>query len=395
MKKGFIDKLIDRIDRIEPGDARQVMLRLVAEKGFLEKVFEALQEGMVVIDPDGLVLYLNGAAARLFALDEEKALGQPVATLLDGLEVSDWSRFADAAADGKVVTRDLELFYPENRVLNLCLAPVQAHDGQAPVASVLLLRDITSDRKLTEEKLESERVSTLTTLAAGVAHELGNPLNSLTIHLQLLERKLRKEADPELAEELGSMLGVAQGEIKRLNFIIEQFLGAMRPSSPQRALVRINDLIQDSVRVLEPELKDRQLSVVLELHAGIPLLDVDSEQIRQAFYNLIRNASQAMSEKGCLLVRSDLDDDWVHVTFTDDGKGIPAGNIGRIFEPYFTTRETGTGLGLLIVRRIVREHGGEIEIQSEEGQGTSVIVHLPRLLRGVRFLEDKTGQEED
>jgi len=395
MKKGFIDKLIDRIDRIEPGDARQVMLRLVAEKGFLEKVFEALQEGMVVIDPDGLVLYLNGAAARLFALDEEKALGQPVATLLDGLEVSDWSRFADAAADGKVVTRDLEVFYPENRVLNLCLAPVQAHDGQAPVASVLLLRDITSDRKLTEEKLESERVSTLTTLAAGVAHELGNPLNSLTIHLQLLERKLRKEADPELAEELGSMLGVAQGEIKRLNFIIEQFLGAMRPSSPQRALVRINDLIQDSVRVLEPELKDRQLSVVLELHAGIPLLDVDSEQIRQAFYNLIRNASQAMSEKGCLLVRSDLDDDWVHVTFTDDGKGIPAGNIGRIFEPYFTTRETGTGLGLLIVRRIVREHGGEIEIQSEEGQGTSVIVHLPRLLRGVRFLEDKTGQEED
>lgn len=377
MKSSFFDKIVKRMDRLEPADVQRYLLRLVQEKGFFEKVFEALQEGVILLDGEGVVTYVNRAACGFFGFDREVIVGR---SLAEGIRGFDWELLAKS---GGSVSRDLEVFYPENRYLNFYVTAIDEHED---LGFVMLIRDITQTRKLTEEKIESERISALTMLAAGVAHELGNPLNSLTIHLQLLDRRLRKLKAAE-AGRLREMVEVAQGEIKRLDFIIGQFLAAIRPTHPQLQRVQLNELIEEAVKFLAPELKQHKVEVRLDLTRSLPLMPLDANQMKQAFYNLIRNSTQAMGEGGRLTISSTFTDYEVRLTFADTGKGISGENLSNLFQPFFTTRKTGTGLGLLIVRRIIREHGGEIELESREGEGTKVNIYLPRVEKQMRFLE--------
>jgi PAS domain S-box-containing protein len=368
-------------------------MRLLREKGFLEKVFEALEEGVIVLSRDGQATFINRAAARLFGIAPVEALGRPLDEIIPGL---DWRSMASDPR--RSVSRDLEVFYPENRYLNLYAAPI-LDEGDTPGAHddewlgfVLLIRDLTQTRRLTEEKLESERLNALTLLAAGVAHELGNPLNSLHIHLQLLERKLRKSA-PQAYDAVREQLDITRGEIKRLDFIISQFLSAIRPTRPQLDPEDINQLIREAARFIEPEIRDRRLHLKLQLREDLPLIQVDAGQVKQAIYNLVRNSIQATPAGGELTVRSDFDDYEITVAITDTGTGISAQDMGHVFEPFFTTKKSGTGLGLLIVRRIVREHGGELEIKSAEGAGTRITIHLPRGAKPIRMLPaGRTGE---
>lgn len=376
MKSSFFDKIVKRMDRLEPADVQRYLLRLVQEKGFFEKVFEALQEGVILLDGEGVVTYVNRAACGFFGFDREVIVGR---SLAEGIRGFDWELLAKS---GGSVSRDLEVFYPENRYLNFYVTAIDEHED---LGFVMLIRDITQTRKLTEEKIESERISALTMLAAGVAHELGNPLNSLTIHLQLLDRRLRKLKAAEAAR-LREMVEVAQGEIKRLDFIIGQFLAAIRPTHPQLQRVQLNELIEEAVKFLAPELKQHKVDVRLDLTRSLPLMPLDANQMKQAFYNLIRNSTQAMGEGGRLTIISTFTDYEVRLTFADTGKGISGENLSNLFQPFFTTRKTGTGLGLLIVRRIIREHGGEIELESREGEGTKVNIYLPRVEKQMRFL---------
>lgn len=386
MKPSFLDKLLSRLDRVSPEQVQSVLLRLIREKGFLENVFEALQEGVLILTPDGMVTFANRAAGQFFGHAPEAMAGRPLHEIIVGLQ---WDALISDTT--RTISRDLEIFYPENRYLNLYVAPIldegelPGPEDDLPVGFVLLARDLTQSRKLTEEKIESERLNALTLLAAGVAHELGNPLNSLNIHLQLLERKLRRSS-PEIHDAVRDQLEVARGEIKRLDFIIAQFLSAIRPTRPQLEPEDINQLLREAVRFLEPEIKDRQLHLKLELHSGLPLLRVDATQMKQAFYNLIRNAAQATPPGGRITLRTDLSDYEAVISITDTGSGISPEQMGHLFEPFHTTKKHGTGLGLLIVRRIVREHGGEIAVESTEGQGTRIIIHLPLGPRPLRML---------
>ncbi len=386
MTPSFLDKLLDRLDRVSPDQVQSVLLRLIREKGFLEKVFEALQEGVIILTPEGQATFVNRAAGRLFGVEPAAAAGRPLSDIIPGIS---WPVLVGDGA--RSVSRDFELFYPESRFLNLYLAPI-TDEGDQPIPEddkhlgfVLLVRDLTQTRRLTEEKIESERLNALTLLAAGVAHELGNPLNSLNIHLQLLERKLRKSS-PQAHTAVRDQLEIARGEIKRLDFIIAQFLSAIRPTRPQLELEDLNQLIRDAARFLEPEIADRRLTLKLELRADLPLMRVDPGQMKQVFYNLIRNATQATPPGGKIAIRSDLADYEVVVTVSDTGAGIPPEQMGHLFEPFHTTKEKGTGLGLLIVRRIVREHGGEIAIESAEKKGTRIRIHLPLGPKPVRML---------
>lgn len=376
MRSAFVDKLIKRMDRLEPGEVQHMVLELLREKGFLEKVFQALQEGVILLDTEGCVTYVNRAACQIFGLQAEQVLGQRLAQGVRGL---DWS---ELLKPGTVVSRDLEIFYPENRFLNFYITSI---DDDQPMGFVMLIRDVTETRKRTEEQIESERLTAFTLLAAGVAHELGNPLNSLTIHLQLLDRRLRKLKVND--DKMREHLEVATGEIKRLDFIIGQFLAAIRPTQPQMQRTQIRDLLEESVRFLKPELDQAKVKVVLDLRADLPAMPLDANQMKQAIYNLIRNATQAMPKGGVLTVTGSFTDFEVCVSFQDTGKGISPEQMGRLFQPFSTTRSTGTGLGLLIVRRIVREHGGEIDIESREGQGTRVTLRLPLVEKKIRLLE--------
>jgi signal transduction histidine kinase len=179
---------------------------------------------------------------------------------------------------------------------------------------------------------------------------------------------------------------VAKEEIARLDTIIRQFLGAIRPARLERRLENVNHLVEESVRFLNAETTDRNIIVETELRSDLPLLELDRTQIKQAFFNVIRNAFQAMKSGGILRIRTDMDDRFVSIKFADTGGGIPEAEMSKIFEPYFTTKAAGSGLGLLIVRRIVREHGGEIELLNDSGKGLALTMKLPLSDQRVRML---------
>jgi signal transduction histidine kinase len=168
---------------------------------------------------------------------------------------------------------------------------------------------------------------------------------------------------------------------------VTQFLRAIRPSQPRLHPENVNTIVEEAVRFFAPEIQDRDIIVQQELRADLPLLQLDREQVKQALYNVIKNSLEAMRRHGILRIRTDLDETHVIVSFADTGAGMSAENLSRVFEPYFTTKPSGTGLGLLIVRRIVREHGGELSIESGQGKGLTLTVRLPYVDRRIRMLE--------
>lgn len=381
VKSGFLEKLVARLDRVIPGEVQQIVTRLVHEAGFMDQVLESLHEGVIILDPQGVIGFVNHAACQFFGLDRERAVGEKISSQIRGL---DWGTLGKP---GRTISRDLEVFYPENRYLNFYLAPIDDADASTePTGYVMLIRDLTSTRAEAEETLESERLNVLTLLAAGVAHEIGNPLNSLNIHLQLLGRKLRKLPLNERGP-LEENLATAREEIHRLDLILKQFLQAVRPTTPRRERADLHALLHDTLKLLEAELASRKIIIELDLAESMPSALIDSVQFQQVFYNLIQNASQAISSnKGRIIIRTRVNDFEAVISIEDNGTGISPDHMGAIFEPYRTTKSSGSGLGLLIVRRIVREHGGEIAIESEENKGTRVVIHLPHAERAVRLL---------
>ena len=401
MKAGFLEKLIERLGRIGPEEVQNYFLRLAQEKGFLETVFNAIHEGIIVTDSNGRVTYLNDAACKWFGLEAADVIGKRLDERVRGL---DWGSLTQS---GGPLSRDMEIFYPENRFINFYIVPLMiehretgvvaasaggggpgsstlATEGQ--VGHVMILRDITESRRTAQQTIESERLNALTLLAAGVAHEIGNPLNSLHIHLQLMERKAQ-ELKHNAKTELQQSIDVARSEVRRLDSIVTQFLRAIRPSQPRLHPENVNVIVEEAVRFFMPEIQDRDMVVEQELRADLPLLQLDREQMKQAFYNVIKNSLEAMKRHGTLHIRTDLDDKHVIVSFTDTGSGMSAENLSRVFEPYFTTKPSGSGLGLLIVRRIVREHGGELSIESTQGKGLTLAIRLPYIERRIRMLE--------
>src|SRR5438045_3975402 len=248
MKSGFLDKLIERLGRIGPEDVQNYLLQLAQEKGLIETVFNAIQEGIIVTDANGRITYVNDAACELFGLEGENAIGKRLDERVRGL---DWKSLSQSPG---AISRDMEIFYPANRFLNFYIVPlvIERREDVAgiadpgskrktgindpgytePVGHAIILRDITESRRSTEKTIESERFNALTLLAAGVAHEIGNPLNSLNIHLQLMERQARKIRG-NAREELQHSIDICRGEINRLDYIVSQLFRAIRPFRPQ------------------------------------------------------------------------------------------------------------------------------------------------------------------
>ena len=379
--RGFFNKVAEHIDKLDAEGQRKQYRLLVEELSFYESVFSSLREGVLVVDAAGTTVYANEAVARLTGFDGAKAKGRPVRHILP---VWDWDNLLAPSDEGQGWTRqascEIEVTYPERRILEVQATP-------SANGTVLLVRDVTLARAQEESARESSRTDAVRDLAAGVAHEIGNPLNAISLNLQLLAREFRREPDDERRARLLHDIATSQNEVKRLEGIIKGFLSAIRPAKLNLVPGSILDPLTDTLDAMKAQFEDRRIQTQLNLPTALPTVLVDRAQMEQVFFNLVKNAIEAMKDGGSLDIEVAADDRDVHVVFRDNGTGMDAATLAHIFEPYQTSKEQGSGLGLMLSRRIVHAHGGEIEVESKPGAGTAFTVRIPRLEKRVRRLK--------
>lgn len=383
-KHSSLDRVLGRLDTLDAVNLANLVQRLARERALFEEIFNTLQEGILVVRDDGAIEYANASAHRLIGLGGDDLAGQTLWRLIPGLRSSLDIALDDAPdAGAPVVTREFELTYPEPRTVRLYMVPFRVAGGPRRFAAIL--SDITKEKQTTEARIETERTSSILLLAAGVAHELGNPLNSLTIHLQLIDRKLKRLKGKD-AEALADSVRICRAEVSRLDGIISNFLEAIRPRPPDLAETTLTEVLDEVLHFQQRELADRGIEVEAETSALPPVL-ADRNQLKQVFFNITKNAMEAMRPGGKLRIKTRADDDSVFLLFADTGSGIKQEDLVRLFEPYHTTKSGGHGLGLMIAQRIMREHGGQIGLESKEGVGTVVTLQFPRRDRRVRMLQ--------
>jgi PAS domain S-box-containing protein len=412
-RSSFLDKVLGRLDRLDSEGLQSVVQRLARERAFLETLFNSIEDGVVVVDSQGRIVYFNAVATRLIGLPETGCEGEEIVRFIPDL---DWPRiaFLDGTDGPGIYREEFEVQYPRPRYLRLYAAPLDGGEkGSTGVA--LILHDATEARQKTNKAVEVERVHALTLLAASVAHEIGNPLNALHIHLQLVERGLRRlrmlagvgvrDREPqscgqihlsqgvngvdleEALDKTTRYLAVAKGEIGRLDYIITDFLQALRPTPPKFQGGDLNSVVKTTIELLRPELENRRVDVREELMRGLPEARFDPVQIKQVLVNLMKNAMHALNPEGVLTLATGMGPDAVWVSVADNGAGIPQETLSRIFEPFYTTKQKGSGLGLMIVQRILRDHGGRMELTSNVGKGTTFRFWIPRVEPRPRLLQ--------
>lgn len=384
-KHSSLDRVLGRVDSLDTVNLTNLVQRLARERELFEEIFNTLQEGVLVIRTDGQIDYANVAAHGLIALPGQELQGMVLWRLVPGLRPS-----LEPSLDGTapVMAREFELTYPEPRMVRLYMVPFHGEGRSGGPHFAVILSDITRDKQTTEERIESERTSSILLLAASVAHELGNPLNSLTIHLQLIERKLKKlKASSRESASLGDSIRICQEEVTRLDGIVTHFLEAIRPRPPDLTETDLMEILGDVLHFQQRELEDRGIEIDATTAPDLPRVMADREQLKQVFFNIIKNAVQAMQPGGRLRIKSHTDDEHVYLLFGDTGSGIKQRDLVKLFQPFQTSKSDGNGLGLMIVQRIMREHGGQVSIESREDVGTVVTLQFPRKERRVRMLQ--------
>ena len=389
MKASGLDKILGRIEDLDSVNLGILVQRLARERNLQESVFNTIQDGIIVMDSEGIIQYANDTACPLIGLKSSDIGSISLWKMVPDLAHSISSDpVEDNIQKRSVLSREFEISYPEKRFIRLYMVPIDAPvNSEGSGGYVVVLSDITEAQISLEERIENERTSSIMKLAAGVAHELGNPLNSLTIHLELMQRKLAALEQTASTEKIKDSIEICRGEVKRLDAIITNFLEAIRPTKPELNPLDLIQLIEAVLQVQEVELADRKIDVKIEIDGDIPEILGDRGQIKQVFFNLIKNAMEAMTGKGQLKILARSDSEHVYLQFVDNGSGISQTDMSKIFDAYYTTKENGHGLGMMIVQRIMRDHGGHIAVESQSDVGTVITLQFPQQHIRTRMLE--------
>ena len=340
-----------------------------------EHIVAGLPQGIAVLGLDGRVLAVNQVLLETLGLEHFE--GGDAATLFAA--DSPLGQLSHRALAGELVrNHDFQYRSAAGEARWLRLNAVGLNEEGRRLGLMLVLEEASGLKQTEREIWQVEKMSALGRLAASVAHEVCNPLGAIDIQLQLLQEDLAV-VDGELAGQVGRRLDIARAEMRRLDGIVQNFLRFSRPPALHMQQVYPNDLLRHIFALAEPEARERQVELVLELEDTLSLMAADENQLSQALLNILINSFHAVEEGGRVVLKSG----WDRLTreaileIDDDGHGIEAESLERIFEFYYTTKDEGTGLGLSIAQRIVHQHGGTLEVNSQVGVGTKVSIRLP------------------
>jgi len=347
--------------------------RLQRIRAFNDMLVGSLPVGLIATDSAGSVQIVNEAAERISGISAASLVSRKIEQVLpreiyfDFLEHS-----ANRAPLGvRSAEREIQLADGQKRTLLLTALPVADSGGEFS-GHVLLMQDISELRKLEGELRRNERLAALGKMAAGVAHELRNPLSSIKGLALLLKGKVDGDAQ---GKETADIL---VQEVERLNRSISELLDYARPGQLQLSEVKLSDVLNKAIGLVAVDAEAMAIHLVVDLPDSGDLINVDEDKINQVFLNLLLNAIQAMPDGGELTITMEPETDGVGCEISDSGVGVAAENLPKVFDPYFTTKSDGTGLGLALSAKIVEEHGGSIEMSSREGEGSTVTLFLPR-----------------
>lgn len=393
----FIERALKILPKLTHEQIEVLFVHTADENERLETVLDSLAEGILVCDENHAVVLVNKYGERLLHTGHYEAGIQPVWTLIRDEKLADFLKETIINGD-RIEDREFDLdLSGVQRLVSASVLPLVK--DKHVTGSLVHLDDITEKRSREAKLRRAENLASLTTLAAGVAHEIKNPLGSISIHIQLIQKTMNtgmsffKEALPNDNEQmteyfdlLQQYLGVVNEEIDRLNKIVVDFLFAVRPMHMEFRQQNINEIIQELTDFVQFELNESHITLDLHLAADLPFVNVDERFMKQALLNLIKNAMAAMSGGGMLLITTSVMNDTVSIVVRDNGTGIPEENLSKIFEPYFTTKDNGSGLGLTLVFKIIREHQGEISVKSKIGEGSSFTITLPVPQKDTRLI---------
>jgi PAS domain S-box-containing protein len=345
-------------------------------KTLTRNVLDSIPTGVLTLDADGVVTSLNSAAERLLGVRASVVVGRPLEDALQrAAELAAWVRGA-LRGQGLFQESDLSVSGAESRRLLLRVSAAELrNESNRPDGLVVLLRDVTEVSRLELQLRRADKLAALGTLAAGVAHEVKNPLHALSLNLHLLAQEL---GAPQPSQgELEECLGILRSEIGRIHQIVENFLRFSKPSIPEVKPHDLNALVERVLSLVAVEAAGHRVGIQTEFDSQLDPIAGDEGQLAQVVLNLVINALQAMPAGGALTLATQRDNGWAELMVRDTGEGIPHEAIPQIFDPYFTTRPGGSGLGLAIAHRIVEGHHGTIDVDSKAGLGTTMVVRLP------------------
>jgi two-component system, sporulation sensor kinase E len=370
----FVERALAKLPRLTEEQMRSLLYALAEENGRMDAALDSMLDGIVVCDRDHLPIIYNKSAERMLRLSVPDPSERP---LWHSVADEDLANFFRATLQGEETVHDREFGLEAKGATRLVAVSVSTLVSEGRIEGAIVhMEDITEKRRKEAQLRRAESLASLTTLAAGVAHEIKNPLGSLSIHIQLIRKSIQVKAEVE-KPFLERHLGVVDEEIDRLNKIVVDFLFAVRPMDVQLRDSDPGALVAGIAEFIRPEAERAGVMIELELGEALPRVALDERLMKQAVLNLVKNALAAMPGGGKLRLAAEVVEDELRITVEDSGVGISEEALPKIFEPYFTTKENGTGLGLTITFKIVREHDGEITVSSRAGQGSTFTISLP------------------
>ncbi|MCA9413679.1 MAG: PAS domain-containing protein [Candidatus Omnitrophica bacterium] len=381
VRSRFINRVLGRGEKVEKEVLLDCLLEVTEERDLLNVIFDSISEAVLVFDERENLRFANRNAGEWLDFEPAGCLRKPMRSFLHHHEVTDPIR--KSLLNGEPVEGlEIAVLTKRPRAVRMNLLPLNDQEGRFGGVLVFLF-DVTEEKKRLIQAQETKWLSSLNTFSASLAHEIRNPLNSMGIHAQLMRRKLAKDGDPEMIRSVD----IIQEEIRNLNDKLTGFLEAARPRKPQFESISIHKLIKETLKLVGPELEEAGIEPEYYPPTVHTTVFADRVDLRRAFVNILRNAIEAMKKGGRLIIRGHTEGSRVLLSFEDTGKGIPEEDLQKIFELGYSTKDTGSGLGLAQVERCIREHFGKIEVESQEGKGTIIRIDLPVLTQGRRLLE--------